>query len=89
MKNHKWKDEVCQRCGLKREKHTFKYLMAISNDFFMVGLVAIYYIVLGITWEFNLFDKTIKINIVKHITKKKQRALVMLLQKNLGGKYNE
>lgn len=30
-KRHKWKNEVCQRCGVKREKHTFKYLMAANG----------------------------------------------------------
>ena len=29
--NHRWKDNVCQHCGLKRTKQTFKYLMAITN----------------------------------------------------------
>lgn len=34
MRKHKWDKwtkEICLRCGIKREKKTFKHLMAISN----------------------------------------------------------
>lgn len=29
--NHKWKDNVCTKCGIKRKKHTFKIHMAVMN----------------------------------------------------------
>lgn len=34
MRKHKWDKwtgEICLRCGIKREKKTFKYLIEISN----------------------------------------------------------
>ena len=34
MRKHKWDKwtgEVCLKCGIKRTKKTFKYLMAVSN----------------------------------------------------------
>lgn len=29
--NHKWKDNTCVNCGLKREKKSWKLLMCIVN----------------------------------------------------------
>ncbi len=32
MKNHQWKDDKCQRCGLRRKAHVFKQRMAIVGN---------------------------------------------------------
>ncbi len=29
--NHRWENNICIKCGIKRTKKTFKYLMAITN----------------------------------------------------------
>ena len=32
MPNHRWKDNVCQNCGLVRRRQGWKLLMAITPD---------------------------------------------------------
>lgn len=31
MKNHKWKNDKCERCGIERKRKNVKLLMAIVN----------------------------------------------------------
>ena len=37
----------------------------VSSDVFLSGLVLGHYIVLGLTWDFNMTDRSIKINVMR------------------------
>lgn len=47
--NHKWKDNICVHCGIKREMKTWKLLMAMvgSRDYYQYGR-QYYYTVNGV-----------------------------------------